>query len=152
LLKNLNENLQYAPEISQGFREYYQEHSKPDELVGMTLDQANTHIQKIIADAATQVRSKYGQTLSNAKDKASAQLQTIVGNLADAFVKGEKNVPNGEPPPQHLSAQDAARVTNQAKDAISKSKNFTPEYSAKIAASFQPDASFLQELPIEQVG
>src|SRR6266567_938855 len=59
LSKSLSENDKYNPEFLQEFKKYYRENLKVDSLIGLTRDQANTHIQTVIADAGGAASSKY---------------------------------------------------------------------------------------------
>src|SRR5258708_594885 len=143
---------QYNPEVLQWFLGYYKENSTPSDLEGMTRDEANTHIQKLLADAGAAASLKYSPDIKNATDLASHSLQDIVSVVARTAVARERtNVAKGQQVPLSLNSSDAKQLSEDVQVAISKHTEFAQDYLHQIETNFQPETSKLQELPLGQV-
>ncbi len=146
----LGQNFEENPEFLKAFSDYYKTNLNAEQLVGMTPDQANTHIQSVLVNAvenavqsATANKHLYTDSdLDTKRSEAASDLVIVVNDAVDAYVKEQKS--KKAAPPQKLTVSEETLDFNAILDATTQAiqnsmstYNFGPLFVTDVIADYR---------------
>jgi hypothetical protein len=137
-----------APVFLKEFQTYFQENLRPADLVGMTPEQANTHIQSILVSAVQKAASQQmiqagtkslisDSERQQKKIQAAEELSTIVANAVEALKRDRASSDKKKQSQAPTSEEFIRAGENAITNAAASNKNLSTTYLQEVAKLYR---------------